>query len=357
MRTVETKIKISLGRNKDIKIKKENNQYIGRFAPYGYVIKNNKLLIDEECSHVVYTIFDLYDKGFSNSKIADYLNERGIVSPSEYRKSREYINTNSNDKAKLWSRSVIRKIILNKVYNGSYLYSDEKTHKEIINDSLFERVNNRRIEKQNYSGNDFYYHNGNEFNSKVYCKECGRVFTIESSKCKNGIERYLRCSSYDTRKHNKVNCTNRLAIRYDDLKNITQLFLEQEIFSKIDINNLMNIYSLRLKKDDIANHRFYLKQERELLKNKLSKLSLNDLNKNNLIEKLKYDYNVNLKELYNNRLIEVEKQLKEIYSFARTKEIKKSEFYIDKFIIDTFIDKITIDKVKGYDRNILIELK
>lgn len=357
MKTVETKKKISLGRNKDIQTKKEKREYIGRFAPYGYVIKNNQLIEDKECSHVVYTIFDLYDKGFSNTKIADYLNDRGIISPSDYKKNKKYIGINDNDKSKLWSRGVIRKIILNKVYNGSYLYCDEKTHKEIINDSLFERVNNRKIDKQNYSGNDFYFHNANEFNSKVYCKECGRVFTIESSKCKNGKERYLRCSSYDTRKHNKVSCSNKLAIRYDDLKNITQLFLEKEIFSKIDLKELINIYSSRLKEEDISNHRKYLKQERELLKKKIEKLDLNKYNKNNLIETLNFNNNMKLHELYTNRLIEIENQLKEIYSFARTKEIKKSEFHMDKFIIDAFIDKITIGKVIGNDRNILIELK
>lgn len=354
MKTVETRIKIALGRNKDLDQKKENLQYIGRTIPYGYKKINNQLVPDKECSHIVYLIFDLYDKGYSNTKIANYLNERGITSPSEYKKIKQYISVNQSA---LWDKSGIRKIISNKVYTGSYHYTNKKTHKALISEKLFMNVYNRKIEKQNYSGNDFYHHNGNEFNSKVYCKECGRVFTMESSQCKNGKEKYLRCSSYDTRREKKVNCSNRLSIRYDELKNITQMFIEQEIFSKMNMKDIENLYSFRLKEDDIANHRIYLKQERELLKNKIKDISVGNYNENNLIEKLDNIKNVKLLSLYNRRLDEIEKQLAEIRSFCRTKEIKKSEFYIDKFIIDCFVERITVDSIKGNERNILIELK
>ena len=49
--------------------------------------------------------------------------------------------------------------------------------------------------------------------------------------------------------------------------------------------------------------------------------------------------------------------LKNIYSFARTKEITNNEFYTDKFIIDNFIDKISIGIVENKNRNIEVFLK
>lgn len=357
MKTVETRNLISKMRNKDIEKKKEKLEYIGRALPYGYLLKSRQLVPDNLTSHIVYLIYDLYDKGCSYTQIADYLNERMIVSPSCYKIYGKYIGITKNDENKKWQRGAIRKILINKVYNGYYKYSNIKTHLEIIDDDLFNRVQLRINNKKNYSGVDFYYHNGNIFSNKVYCEKCGRVFTLSQSHNKDGIVNYLRCSSCDTRGKNKVVCSNNSAIRYDELKDIVSLFVENEIYCNVDFDVLESIYEKQLKDKSIDIHRKYLKQERELLNKEIEKLNSEKIEGIDLIIELRKNENREMLELYGNRLSEIEGLLKEIYSFARTKNITKKELYLDKYIIDTFIDKITIGVLEGNNRKIEIVLK
>ena len=336
----------------------DNYEYIGSFVPYGYIKKEKKLVPDKETSHIVYLIFDLYDKGCSNTQIANYLNDRSIVSPSAYKLENEYIDISPKDNNKLWTRGSIRKIIQNKVYNGYYQYvtNGVKTHEPIINDELFNRVQDMIKNKKNTAGNDFYYHNGNIFCNKAICSCCGKPFTLENSKTKDGIIRYLRCGSYDSRRKNKVECQNKLSIRYDELKEIVNMFVEDNIFSTIDLKELQDVYFNYLKNDNIDIHRKYLKQERALLKSKIANVNT-DIKVIDVISKLKLEKNIKLLSIYNKRLSEVENILKNIYSFARTKEITNNEFYTDKFIIDNFIDKISIGIVENKNRNIEVFLK
>ena len=357
MKTVETKMLISKMRNIDLKNKKERMEYIGKTEPYGYLKKNRKLVKNPETSHIVYLIYDLYDKGCSFTQIANYLNERGIVSPTYYKQSGNYISMITMDENKKWSRCAVRKIILNKVYNGYYKYSEIKTHEEIINDELFKRVQERIKNKQNCSGNDFYYHNGNIFSNKVYCAECGRVFTLSYSRNKENRVYYLKCSCEDTRRERKINCVNKDAIRYEELKDILSFFIENEIYNKVDLEIANKVYEKELKQDDVDIQRFYLKQEKNILINKIENIQNNDIIETDLIGKLKKEEQRQLLQLYNNRLSEINSMLKEIYSFARTKSFSKKELYIDKFFIEEFVDKITIGKVDGLNRSIDIILK
>ncbi len=357
MKTAETRNLISKMRNKDIEKKKEKLEYIGRAIPYGYLKNNKKLVIDKQTSHIVHLIYDLYDKGCSYSQIADYLNERSITSPSYYKICNRYINLTENDENKRWQRGAIRKILMNKVYNGYYKYSDKKTHPEIVDDELFNKVQLRIQSKQNSSGVDFYYHNGNIFSNKVYCEECGRVFTISPSNNKDGIVNYLRCSSYDTRGKNKVDCSNKIAIKYDELANILSLFLEDEIYSNINFKILENIYETHLKNGSIEIHRKYLKQEKILIENQIKELEKEKNNGKDLIAEIKEKETKKLLYIYNNRLNEIDSLLKEIYSFARTKNITKKEFYLDKYMIESFIEKITVGSLINSKREINIILK
>ena len=59
---------------------------------------------------------------------------------------------------------------------------------------------------------------------------------------------------------------------------------------------------------------------------------------------------------YKSRLEEIEKILKEIYSFARQKNISTKDFFMDKFIIDIFINRIDIGILENNERNINIIL-
>ena len=65
--------------------KRRNGQYIGAFAPYGYVKHpkdKHRLIIDPDAAEIVKLIFSLFLKGTSKRAIALYLNEHGVPSPS-----------------------------------------------------------------------------------------------------------------------------------------------------------------------------------------------------------------------------------------------------------------------------------
>lgn len=69
--------------------KREDWLYLGSFAPYGYIKdpnNKNKLLIDPVASEVVKEIFELFKSGVGYYNIAKHLNEKGILTPSNYKK-------------------------------------------------------------------------------------------------------------------------------------------------------------------------------------------------------------------------------------------------------------------------------
>lgn len=82
-RDISTKVRSSQS------IKREKGDYIGAFAPYGYMKseKNkNRLVPDPEVAGIVQDIFAKKLAGVSANCIAKELNARGVLSPAEYKK-------------------------------------------------------------------------------------------------------------------------------------------------------------------------------------------------------------------------------------------------------------------------------
>lgn len=83
-----------------------NGDFMGAFAPYGYKKDpNNKnhLVPDEEAAKIVQEIFAKKIIGMSGNAIANYLNEMGVLSPGDYKKSKG-INYQSGFKNKAHSK-------------------------------------------------------------------------------------------------------------------------------------------------------------------------------------------------------------------------------------------------------------
>lgn len=92
--------------------KRENGQFTGSFAPYGYLKdpeNKNHLIIDTAVADNIVRIFEEYNRGYSPRKIAQGLSNDHILSPLEYMLLngsnlkipiiREYTNYQSIDKA------------------------------------------------------------------------------------------------------------------------------------------------------------------------------------------------------------------------------------------------------------------
>lgn len=114
---------ISMKIRSSLEVKRKSGEYVGAFAPYGYEKSpdnRSRLVVDEPAAETVKMIFSLYKDGVSIEKIADHLNEMGVLSPMEYRRSKgEKFETafKRGDVAK-WTYKAVKRILTNEVYIG-----------------------------------------------------------------------------------------------------------------------------------------------------------------------------------------------------------------------------------------------
>ena len=228
--------------------KREQGQFIGSFAPYGYLIDpedKHHLVLDEETAPVVRQMFNMYVRGDGYRKIVQNLNDRGVISPSEYKRQQgsKYVNRNadaSNSQGK-WTQSTIARILANEVYTGTLVqgkshhisYKNKKrkkveqadwvrvphAHEAIIDQETWSRTQERlnshvRVGKRSQELSPL--------SGKVKCAVCGRPMkrNVYYNKAKTIRYYNLQCATYKT---GAMNCPNRTSI--------SGLVLEQHILN------------------------------------------------------------------------------------------------------------------------------
>ncbi|MBR1554073.1 MAG: recombinase family protein [Oscillospiraceae bacterium] len=232
--------------------KREQGQFIGSFAPYGYAIDpkdKHHLVIDPETAPVVKQIFSMYIEGNGYRKIVQTLNQQGIVSPTEYKRQKgsNYVNSNadaSNAKG-LWTQSTIAKILTNEMYTGTLVqgkshhisYKNKKrkkvsrddwiripdAHEAIIDLETWTRTqerlhSNTRVGKRSQELSPL--------SGKVKCAVCGRPMKRNVYYNKSKTIKYygLQCATYKT---GAMNCPNQ--------KSISGLMLEKKILDELNL--------------------------------------------------------------------------------------------------------------------------
>lgn len=104
--------------------KREKGEFIGAFAPYGYIKDpedKNALMVDEEAAQVVRDIFKWFIlEGMSKAGIARRLNAYGIPNPAAYKRSKglRYENPHCRNNDGLWSPSTVARMLQNPLYIG-----------------------------------------------------------------------------------------------------------------------------------------------------------------------------------------------------------------------------------------------
>ncbi len=232
--------------------KREQGQFIGSFAPYGYAIDpvdKHHLIIDEETAPNVRLIFEMYIQGNGYRKIVQELNSRGILSPSAYKRQTgsKYVNSNadaSNAKG-LWTQSTIAAILRNEMYTGTLVqgkshhisYKNKKrkkvakdewvkvpdTHEPIIDRDTWERTQERLNSRTRSSRSS---QELSPLSGKVRCAVCGRPMkrNVYYNKAKT-IQYYgLQCATYKT---GAMNCPN--------VKTISGKALEEKIIEELNL--------------------------------------------------------------------------------------------------------------------------
>ncbi len=157
-----------------LKSKRENGEFTGSFAPYGYQKdpeNKNHLIIDNVVAPIIKRIYVDYLKGDSLKKISDCLNQENILSPLEYKRlngsklqiplTKRFENYQSIKQVGNYKLDVI------------YYNNERERKKDLITYQYLSSTNNHLIYTlQNYSSNkiDLYYslcQNINEKNFKL----------------------------------------------------------------------------------------------------------------------------------------------------------------------------------------------
>ena len=105
------------------KVLTEQGEFIGSFAPYGYVKSpkdKHKLIPDPEAAEVVRRIFTLAAEGKKYKEIARILNEAGVETCLDYQKSHGRERKHGTEiKIHQWSATTVMDILYSEVYIGT----------------------------------------------------------------------------------------------------------------------------------------------------------------------------------------------------------------------------------------------
>lgn len=196
--------------------KKRNGEFIGSYAPYGYIKDpkdNHALLVDHEAAEVVKQIFAMFLNGITVRAIVNQLNDHGIMCPSVYKQSQGLKYSCPNGQAKpMWSTITISNMLKNPVYVGDMVQGRNRvksykvhkieavpesdwivvpnTHEPIIDRETFEKAKQllKRDTRTAPKQKQLYL-----FSGFLRCADCGRAMSRIASK---GIYVYYQCGTY-----------------------------------------------------------------------------------------------------------------------------------------------------------------
>lgn len=283
--------------------KMERGDYIGNYAPHGYIKdpdNKNHLLVCPETAPVIRRIFEMRASGMTYGTINRRLNAEGVISPSQYKKEHGVkTNNNQKDRVILWNKHMLTEILSNVVYIGHLaqrrttqcLYAgipfgqaDEadwivakKTHEPIISEELFEAVQeiNRataQTQKANSGKYDHLPKRENIYSGKFFCESCGAKMKLVRSFNRDKTKAYFtfKCPTYA--EHGSKGCTD-VKIRMEDLDTTVLAFIKSQMGLFVSMEDTLRVL-LAMKKSKLKQNRIpdEIRSVRQKLSNKKSLL-------------------------------------------------------------------------------------
>lgn len=265
------------------KQKMKAGQYLGGFAPYGYLKDPNdkyKFVVDEYAANIVRQIYSLFLEGYSTKAICHILEDKKIPNPTLYKKQLglTYQNIKSEllgVKYNLWSETTIKRILTNETYLGKLMqgtcrkvsYKDKKVvsvpkdqwyiidnhHDKIIDEETFYKVQSIRSKRRICSKNQGTDKKVHIFAGKLKCLTCGHTM-IKTGYVNGNInlnDWYLRCQL--SNKSRQKECTSH-SIKYSIIENAVLKKIQEVVNSILsnpshseDIVAALSSNSIRLK--------------------------------------------------------------------------------------------------------------
>ncbi|MEL7609230.1 MAG: recombinase family protein [Bacillota bacterium] len=225
--------------------KREKGLHIGSFAAYGYKKdpeNKNALVIDEEAAEAVRDIFSWFLDGMSKNAVVRTLNERGVLCPSLYKRSKgmKYKNPHAENKP-LWNAKTVTEMLKNRLYVGDMVqgryrvrsykihiqdavpedewFIVENTHEPIIDRERFAQVQEllKRDTRTAPGEKNLYL-----FSGFLRCADCGKAMC--RSEVKGTV--YYFCRTY--KEQSKAACTKH-SIKHSILEAAVLFVLQQQV--------------------------------------------------------------------------------------------------------------------------------
>ena len=318
---------ISVKVRTQLEIKRKSGQYIGAFAVYGYMkdeTDKNRLIVDEYAADIVRDIFSWKLDGMSPQDIAVRLNQSGILSPMEYKKSlgMKFATSFKANAQAAWSANSVLRILKNPVYIGVLTQGKETTpsykvrkriikpedewavipdsHEPIVRREDFETVQKVLTLDTRRSPDDS---NVQLFSGMVFCGECGASMVRKTVPSGNKKYVYYVCSAHKQDK----SCSSH-GIRDKALEEVVLETVKQYIRDVIDLDDILSMTDtapLRTAEAQKVQRQLDKKRsEHERLQKLL--MSLYENLADGIIDRDEY---ARLKQNYSGRAAECEKQM------------------------------------------------
>ena len=253
---------ISMKIRSQLDVKRRNGKFIGSFASYGYQKDpkdKNHLIIDPFAADIVRMIFRLKLDGYNSQRIAETLNNMGVLPPAEYKRSQglNYDCGFKSSKNPKWEIVTINRILTSELYLGTMVQNIqakisykvkqyrrvpkdewikvEGMHEPIIERSVFDTVQKiLQYDTRTAPDQDAVY----PLSGFVTCGDCGQNMNRRQVRKGGRIYPYYHCSTYKSGNgcsSHLINADKVVSIVLETIQTQISLVLEAEkILSSID---------------------------------------------------------------------------------------------------------------------------
>lgn len=322
---------ISIKTRSSLKVKRKNGEFTGAFVAYGYRRsdkEHNNLTIDEYPASVVQDIFKWKLAGMSQDGIARKLNEQGILSPLEYKRSLG-MNYKSGFKVKekaVWTAIAVRRILTNELYVGTLIQGIrttpnhkvktvkvndkedwcilENNHEPIVSQKTFNLVQRLlALDTRTSPNKDVVF----SLCGLVVCGDCGNPMVRKVTTAKGKKYSYYVCS----RNKDRSGCSSH-RIKTEDLETAVLRILQNHIRVVVEMRKCLDfIEKLPFRQINLrkAEERL-LKIEEEISRYRKLKITLYEDMKEGIVTKEDY---VDISVQYEQRIKDAEQAAEQIH--------------------------------------------
>ena len=333
-----------------LQTKRLKGDFVSPFTVYGYCkdkTDRHRIVIDEYAAGIVRDIFAWKLEGLSQQRIADRLNEKGVLSPMDYKqhcgmnfKSGFQINSKSS-----WTAVTVGRMLKNEIYTGVLLQGKksspnhkikrlavkpesewvriEDNHDPIISAEIFTAVNS--VLKQDIRIAP-HMETAYLFSGLLFCSDCHRNLVRNGVKQKGREYAYYLCVSHK----NDKSCTSH-RISDTKLEDVVLLVLRRHIANLMNMEEMLEyVNTLPVKRDELRQtDRLITQKVEEIERYNRLKTRLHESLADELIDKTEFS---DMKRGYDEKLSHAQEALTKLKDeYSELWETKGSHEWVEQF--------------------------